>query len=446
MAQFPARHILFVIVPGWGHLIPALAVAFKLLKENPNLVITFPIAPVVQKKFLGYVEQYIMDEKDDALPNNLRIIPMGPLTFGDDDFHCFVQEFENFYSTLISNKSYTAFNGQILMPMHPPDMCMMDSLNSEAIQTVNRLTKNVLVFALSFGSTALTLRMILRGDVPAQAERLSRETGRPLNDILSEFYEPNKGEVVHIPGLFPMYDYEIVPHLTRCNGIITTSNRIYESEGLAALTDHLAKTNRRLYAIGPLGLTTPDQISREPSPSNLATTTFLDKMLTIHGERSLIYISFGSIFWPRNVDAVWKILEILVENNVPLATGWFLTHGGQNSVMEALSNGIPMIAWPVDTDQPLNAAYISTKLNVAYELMEVRTKNGLKPLYRGITPRGTMDAIEEEFRDILQKLHGSDGEEKRNNAQEFQRKFQTLWEEKGESRKELLRFITDYLS
>jgi len=45
----------------------------------------------------------------------------------------------------------------------------------------------------------------------------------------------------------------------------------------------------------------------------------------------------------------------------------FLTHGGQNSFMEALSTGTPMVMCPFDMDQPINARK-AVSLGVALEV------------------------------------------------------------------------------
>ena len=47
---------------------------------------------------------------------------------------------------------------------------------------------------------------------------------------------------------------------------------------------------------------------------------------------------------------------------------------------------------------------------MGYELLEVRTGHGLKPIYRtGYTPKGTIEAIQAEARDVLTKAFGADG-------------------------------------
>lgn len=89
---------------------------------------------------------------------------------------------------------------------------------------------------------------------------------------------------------------QITRFLTRflqdCNGIIAASPRVYEPESTAALEEHLSKTNRPLYITGPLGLTTTEQIDKEPSPDKENVVAFLNRIFDQHGQRSLIYVSF----------------------------------------------------------------------------------------------------------------------------------------------------------
>ncbi|GJJ12811.1 hypothetical protein Clacol_007056 [Clathrus columnatus] len=140
----------------------------------------------------------------------------------------------------------------------------------------------------------------------------------------------------------------------------------------------------------------------------------------------------------------WAPQNLILSHKV---TAWFLTPCGQNSVLEALSHGMPMIGWPAQTDQSINSMYIGElKHNVGYELLEVQDRDETQPLYRGYVPSGTLDAIEKEFRTVLQKAFGPEGIEKRLNAERFKEKISHLWDEDGEARLELRRFIKDYFS
>ncbi|KAK5783584.1 hypothetical protein PVK06_038093 [Gossypium arboreum] len=47
------------------------------------------------------------------------------------------------------------------------------------------------------------------------------------------------------------------------------------------------------------------------------------------------------------------------------STGGFLTHCGWNSVLESISNGVPMIAWPLYAEQRMNAVLLTEGINVA---------------------------------------------------------------------------------
>lgn len=55
-----------------------------------------------------------------------------------------------------------------------------------------------------------------------------------------------------------------------------------------------------------------------------------------------------------------------------------------------------------------------------------------------------MKAVEEEFLDIMDKAWGLDGQRKREKAEELKKRLNSLWEEHGESRRELRRLTTDY--
>ncbi|KAF8184335.1 hypothetical protein K438DRAFT_1837898 [Mycena galopus ATCC 62051] len=103
------------------------------------------------------------------------------------------------------------------------------------------------------------------------------------------------------------------------------------------------------------------------------------------------------------------------------AVGWFLTHGGFNSVSESLTQGIPLIIWPVGAEQPINAAFLSAEPSpVAIELFQVRTgpQLGLS-LHSNEQITGTVQAASEEFKATFAAARGSRGAILRANAEKM---------------------------
>ena len=103
----------------------------------------------------------------------------------------------------------------------------------------------------------------------------------------------------------------------------------------------------------------------------------------------------------------------------------------------------PRIGWPLDADQPANAAHITLNLDIAFEMIEVRTGPGLKPLHRGGRPTGTIEAVISEVRSVLQRARGPEGDRKRRNAESMGEKWKKEWEEGGDARMNLKKFLTD---
>ena len=105
------------------------------------------------------------------------------------------------------------------------------------------------------------------------------------------------------------------------------------------------------------------------------------------------------------------------------------------------------ICWPMGSDQPLNAVHLTENHEVAYELMEVRNGNGLKPIYRtGKAHSGSVDAIKEEARVVLVKAFGVDGQKKRANAKKLKNQVDEAWKEGGPADLDMNSFVQTCLS
>ena len=104
------------------------------------------------------------------------------------------------------------------------------------------------------------------------------------------------------------------------------------------------------------------------------------------------------------------------------------------------------ICWPITADQPAAAAHVTENLKAAFELFQVRTGDGLKRIHRnGLTPEGTREAVGVEIRQTINLCRGEKGQELRKNAEEFKVKFAKAWNEDGNARQEIRRFLHTYI-
>ena len=93
------------------------------------------------------------------------------------------------------------------------------------------------------------------------------------------------------------------------------------------------------------------------------------------------------------------------------------------------------------------AAHLSENLNVAFELFQVRTGNGLKPLARnGLAAKGTREAVGIEIRQTIDLCRSEKGRVMRSNAEKIKEKFAKAWEDDGAARQEIRNFLHKYAS
>ena len=105
------------------------------------------------------------------------------------------------------------------------------------------------------------------------------------------------------------------------------------------------------------------------------------------------------------------------------------------------------ICWPISADQPPAAPHLTENLNVAFELYQVRTGDGLKPIARnGVTPKGTREAVGVEIRQTIDLCRSEKGQAMRRNAEKLKLNFAKAWEEDGSARQEIRKFLHKYNS
>ncbi|KAJ7654102.1 hypothetical protein DFH06DRAFT_993959, partial [Mycena polygramma] len=288
------------------------------------------------------------------------------------------------------------------------------------------------------------------------------------------------GTVVKYPGGPDMYDYErhayaggppaglgmvisIAQKLGKAaDGYIASASSCLEPVGVPYCREFLKKEGKELFAIG-MQAHELSWSSDAVAISNERVKAFLDGAVSqYYGEESVLYISFGSLSFPvATPHLIEAFISTLLELEQPFpfifalgskiaslpaeliqrvndsgrglicnfwveqrailqhgAIGWFLTHGGFNSVSEALLQSIPLIIWPVGGEQPVNAALLSTGPNaVAIELFQVRTGPQLGPSLRTDAKiTGTVEDAVEEFRAMFAAARGASGAVLKTNA------------------------------
>jgi UDP:flavonoid glycosyltransferase YjiC (YdhE family) len=197
------------------------------------------------------------------------------------------------------------------------------------------------------------------------------------------------------------------------NGLILPTSDEFEPEAMAAARKWYEKElGKKIFPIGPqlpaAFLKPPSSnitIHDLPASNPLAPViNFMNKAQNISGPQSVLYISFGTMFYPSlQPEYINAILHVLLEQSIPfvfsraakmfaplpeelnqriqdtglgLVVDWapqqellghpalmaFLTHGGANSMLESLSQGVVNIFWPMFADQPQHAAYLEQEV------------------------------------------------------------------------------------
>ncbi|GJE92127.1 glycosyltransferase family 1 protein [Phanerochaete sordida] len=406
-------HIAIVVHLGWGHARPLCALAARLVKLR-SVDITFLTACDMHGKVLKELARSFEDGED-ALRARIRVVGLLAHTADMFDREVVGESFEEQFSKiLVGEPAFCSATQSSVPPLKVPDALIVDMFGDLFFEIARRhsATLKILVSLPS----ALFCVYALTGPygpdgldaLNAAVEDVMRKTGKTLPEAARELLGRPTDDVVRIPGVPEMYAYENSPqelsfdlpnigyiHLTAanlvhaCDGLISASMPALEPPAtVQAFNAFLASQSRKLYFLGLLLPETRREAQAERTQLAQAPEIagFMQRVRRTHGERAMLYISFGTVFWPKNPDRIWAFLDVLIEQNIPFimahaspfcalpdeiaakvkasgiglitpwapqqailehpATGWFVTHGGFNSVTEAVHAGVPMYAAP----------------------------------------------------------------------------------------------------
>ncbi|OJT07325.1 Anthocyanidin 3-O-glucosyltransferase 5 [Trametes pubescens] len=491
----------------WGHTRPMCTLVARIVKLRP-VHVTFLTLPSLHARVQGEVVRDFQPGEE-HLASRIRIIAIeenvapNQMSGAPGAFKAAWSQLCN-DQPLICAKTGASFEA---LPVRP-SAALIDFFAVDAFDAVREVSGEAVKRYTWWAASSNSFWLVSGKDNAAAAHAEAARTGKPVEEAALDVFFTLNGRLVNSPCTPTMHDYERHPQqvmlpkeafgeiLLRIgrntyttDGIVTIDAAEYQPEATNAIRAFYAERGSgSVFYAGPLLPSGAKAVSAEKTLSQNGTgiMDFLDEKLKSVGERSVLYLSFGSLFWPANPATIWAVIDVLIEKNIPFvmshgssmaspmpddikakieaygnaivsdwvpqqalldhpATGWYLMHGGHNGNMESITSGVPMIVWPIDADQPLNAVYLSEELNVAYELIEVRNGCGLGKIYRnGRTPVGTIDAVKEEMRGVLDQAFGADGAEKRARLQVLRKKLQVAWNEDGIARREVGSFLDDF--
>ncbi|KAH9914498.1 UDP-Glycosyltransferase/glycogen phosphorylase [Epithele typhae] len=494
---------------GAGHARPMITFAARLVQLDPDVCVT---VLVTTRHFDRLVKESTrsFEESDAQAAQRLRVVCVGPANnmLGDGLIG-------PVWKTLLAGEGPVCAQTSIRHSAWPkPNAVVLDIFAIEDTKTIRSISgSTVKLFSWWSGSTYALLHLFGdkniggRGDVHKQIQEEVGRSGRSYKEVAMEMTAAvPRGEVVEPPGHPSMYDWELSPQdfdfpedivlsvstwtnasQATVDGVISISFESWEPEAFKLARRWFGETGRPVYIAGPLLPTaskaTAAANEKTQSAESASIQKLLDDTLARSGTQSLLYVSFGSQFWPvSSPEKVWAFLDVVMEMEIPFimshaspkavvpdevktkvqaygkgilspwapqqtildhpATGWYVGHGGQNGLTEAIAAGVPMIMWPFNADQPSNTVLATDVHKIGYELLEVRTGHGLKKIYRtGYTPVGTVDAVKAEARWVLTQAFGEDGKEKRARLPAIREALLGEWKEDGRSRRDVLAFL-----
>ncbi|THG95648.1 hypothetical protein EW026_g6040 [Hermanssonia centrifuga] len=358
------------------------------------------------------------------------------------DIPSLTASFSDAYKTLVKEEPLTCAKSGMLFPAAPsPGAVIIDVFADGMLYIVRKLSQKP-VQVICWVSCSATAGYTLFGpaghnqDGGSLRVRLEAEvvrTGKSLPEITGELFCSVKGDVIRVPGMPPMYDYESHPqetvikghmvgpfHLAAielvngCDGILVATPDCFEpTEVLDAFQAWFAETSRKVYTVGPM-LPPPGENAasneKKQSASSGEIDKFMEQTLKTHGKQSLIYISFGSVYWSMQPEKIWTFLDVLVEKNIPFI----------------LSHGSPFAKIPDPIKEKIKASGLGLLSPWSpQQTILAHPATG----WTGKACTGTIEAVREEAQGILEKAFGEDGAKKRAKAVELQRAFEAVWAE-----------------
>ena len=106
-----------------------------------------------------------------------------------------------------------------------------------------------------------------------------------------------------------------------CDGVVHCTSPLYERIALEGFQEWLdQRPNFALGALPPPA--SAEEITKEKTKSHVSAEVedFLNRTLDKYGANSVVYISFGTVFWSSEPEKIWAVLDVLMEEGIPFVS------------------------------------------------------------------------------------------------------------------------------
>ncbi|XP_028803872.1 anthocyanidin 3-O-glucosyltransferase 5-like [Neltuma alba] len=445
--QSKKPHIVVLASPGMGHVTPLFEFAKRLVLLHGCHVTFLNItteASVAQTQLLH----------SPNLPPGLSVVDFPPVDLSDmvdDDASPLTRLSINVQQNLLSLKS-------ILLEFHKPQAVVIDLFCTQAFEICKELSIPVFMFftastyLLAFTLLLPQLDRDVAGEfvdlpAPVQVPGCSPVRTQDLIDLVGNRKSDNYKWFLHHLSRVPMAD-----------GVFLNTWEDLEPVPVRAIREHAFYKKILTAPVYPIG-----PVIKESEPvteTGAECLTWLDEQ----PEHSVLFIALGSggtlsaeqltelawglelsgqrFIWvvraPNDASATATFFNVGGDKNDPRtylaerfiertrgrglvvpswapqlsvlrhrSTAAFLSHCGWNSVLESLSHGVPIIAWPLYAEQRMNATTMAEEVGVAVKIVAEETA-GKRVVGR-----------EEVERAVRMTVEGEKGKEMRRKAREL---------------------------
>ncbi|KAJ7269808.1 hypothetical protein C8J57DRAFT_321151 [Mycena rebaudengoi] len=474
----------------WGHARPIPAWAARLSKRAPSFTISCFVPSSVHERFLLELTRQYGSEKEAlaALESRIKITVLDiPDKFASPAQYeaKFVEEYTKLCASDETHPDVVVCD--VIMPV-----ATFDKVHFMAKRPVKVVCWNPIAVSTVFSHPFREWMP----DMDAVYKKIyeTRNTQKiKFNDAADIVYQATlTGNPVNIPGFPQTVDYEGYPqeppklqpavtnieymeNIVSNDAMISISAYDLEPHAFDGLKALLGAKGAEVFALGPFmpDVTSPEVLKAEMEQSTADSqgiVEFLDGILATKGERSALYLSFGTIFYPTVPEKLHAIINVVIELGIPVvfvhpehappisedilakfaetglgyvctwapqqyvlnhpAISTFLSHGGLNSTLEALYVGMPILSYPQYGDQPFLAILVEQVVKCGYEFTEVRQGHGLQTRGNGTKTKGTIEDITAEARRLLKLsfFDEADRKEKRDAAMALSKKLRAVVE------------------